>query len=223
VASARDISVDHLSEALEVLLLAEARCGAHCARGPRRPHRHDYHELIWTRSGEGHHLIDGEPSPVEAGTVTVIGRGRVHVFERGRSLHGAVVRFGGELLYGDAAARANPAWLLAGRGARTVAVPAGEVPRLDSAIETLAAEARRPADACSLDLQRHFLSAVLLWVERWYEASRTQQREADDADVQLHRRFVDLLSVTSPATPTPATTPTRCACPRPCSRARCRR
>lgn len=194
MASGRDISVDHLSEApLEVVLLEDASFGADSERGPRRPHRHDYHELIWTRSGEGHHLIDGEPSPVEAGTVTVIGRGRVHVFERGRRLHGAVVRFGGELLYGDAAARANPAWLLAGRGARTVTVPAGEVPRLDSAIETLAAEARRPADACSLDLQRHFLSALLLWVERWYEASRTQQREPDDADVQLHRRFVDVL------------------------------
>jgi len=103
------------------------------------------------------------------------------------------VRFGDELVHGDGAGRSNPAWLLAGRAARTVAVPAGDVPRLESAIEALAAETRRPADACTVDLQRHLLSAVLLWIDRWYEASRTQRREADDAEVQLYRRFVDVL------------------------------
>jgi AraC family transcriptional activator of pobA len=83
--------------------------------------------------------------------------------------------------------------MLGGRGARTVAVPPGDVPRLEAAIEALAAETRRPADACSIDLQRHFLSAVLLWLERWYEASRTQRREDDDAEDQLYRRFVAVL------------------------------
>ena len=191
-----DIDVDRLGDAgasLEIVLLEDAAFGTESECGPRRPHRHDYHELIWTRTGVGHHLIDGEVSRVEPGTVTVIGRGQVHVFEHARGLYGAVVRFGDELLHGDAAARANPAWLLAGRSARTVAVPAGDVPRLESAIETLAAEARRPTDACSVDLQRHLLSAVLLWVDRWYEASRTQRRDADDAEVQLYRRFVDVL------------------------------
>ena len=43
------------------------------------------------------------------------------------------------------------------------------------------------------DEKRHLLSAVLLWVERWYDASRTQQRDSDDAEVQLYRRFVDVL------------------------------
>ena len=193
---AGDIDVDRLGDArasLEIVLLEDAAFGSESECGPRRPHRHDYHELIWTRTGAGHHLIDGEVSRVAPGTVTVIGRGQVHVFERACGLHGAVLRFGDELLHGDAAARANPAWLLAGRVARTVAVPAGDVPRLESAIETLAAETRRPADACSVDLQRHFLSAVLLWIDRWYEASRTQRREADDAEVQLYRRFVDVL------------------------------
>jgi AraC family transcriptional activator of pobA len=48
----------------------------------REPHRHDYHELIWVLSGEGEHLIDGVPMAVEPRTVTVIGRGQVHVFRR---------------------------------------------------------------------------------------------------------------------------------------------
>jgi AraC family transcriptional activator of pobA len=193
-ATSRDLGVDRIPEAaLEVVFFEDASFGADSERGPRAPHRHDYHELIWTRCGSGHHLIDGEVYPVEPNAVTLIGRGQVHVFERASGLYGAVLRFGDELLHGDPHARANPGWLLAGRGPRSVAVPPGDVPRLEATIEALAAEARRPADSRSIDVQRHLLSALLLWVERWYEATRTQQRDADDAELQLYRRFADVL------------------------------
>ena len=191
-----DIAVDRLAEpssSIEVVLLEGADFGSATAAGPRRPHRHDYHELIWTRSGTGRHLIDGEESAVEPNTVTLIGRGQVHVFERASALRGAVVRFGEELLHGDPAARANPGWLLGRRGSHSVEVPRSDAPRLEALIATLAAETRRPADPCSLDLQRHLLSVLLLWIERWHDATRSQERDADDAEVQLYRRFVDAL------------------------------
>jgi AraC family transcriptional activator of pobA len=191
---ARDLAVDRISEAsLEVVLVEDASFGDASERGPRSPHRHDYHELIWTRCGSGHRLIDGERVEVEPNTVTLIGRGQVHVFGRATGLYGAVVRFGDELLHGDPHARANPGWLLGSRGARTVTVPPGDVPRFEAAIEALAAETRRPPDSLSVDLQRHLLHALLLWVERWYEATRTRQRDADDAELQLYRRFADVL------------------------------
>src|SRR3954468_7965077 len=145
------MAVDRLAAAaprLQGLLLEGASFGA-AAGGARAPHRHDYHELIWARSGSGNHLIDGERHAVEPGTVTLIGRGQVHVFERAAGLSGAVVRFGDELLYGDAAARAGPGWLLGRRGALRVTVPQGDAPRLGAAITSLAAEARRPQDAYS--------------------------------------------------------------------------
>jgi AraC family transcriptional activator of pobA len=192
----RDLDVDRIPGAgasLEVVLVEDAGFGTASERGPRAPHRHDYHELFWTRCGSGQHLIDGDVHPVEPNTVTLIGRGQVHVLERASGLYGAVVRFGDELLHGDPHTRAHPGWLLAGRGARTVAVPPGDVPRLEATIEALAAETRRPADSRSIDVQRHLLAALLLWVERWYEATRTQRRDADDAELQLYRRFAELL------------------------------
>jgi AraC family transcriptional activator of pobA len=192
----RELAVDRLPQAgasLEVVTLEDASFGTDSACGPRRPHRHDYHELIWTRHGSGHHLVDGEISAVQRNTVTLIGRGQVHVFERASGLYGAVVRFGDELLQSDAAARSNPWWLIARRGARTVPVPAGEVTRFEAAIEALAAETRRPPDARSVDLQRHLLAALLLWVERWYDATRSEKRGDDDADLELYRRFAALL------------------------------
>jgi AraC family transcriptional activator of pobA len=192
----RDIIIDRLPDAgssLEVVMLADARFGSESDFGPRRPHRHDYHELVWTRCGTGRHLIDGEVSLVEPTTLTLIGRGQVHVFERAVGLYGAIVRFGDELLPGDSASVANPAWLVGSRAVQSVSVPVGEVGRLDAAIEMLAAETRRPPDSRSVSLQRHFLSALLLWTERWYEATRTEQRAADDPDIQLYRRFSQVL------------------------------
>jgi AraC family transcriptional activator of pobA len=154
----------------------------------REPHRHDYHELVWVRSGSGRHRLDGEPVPVRPQTITLIGRGQVHVFERAEAIRGAVVRFGEEVVAG-ASQRAAPGWLLAGRGGRTVAVPDGAEDRLEGVIAALADEVAQPPDARSAELQRHLVSVLLLWIERWYDAARTERREADDDDVQLHRRF----------------------------------
>ena len=194
--AASEITVDRLPDAgspLEVQLFQDAWYGTDSDSGPRLPHRHDYHELVWTRCGTGRHLIDGEASEVEPGTITLIGRGQVHVFERARALHGAVVRFGEELLHGDPATAANPAWLLGSRVVQTVVVPADEVGRLEAVIEFLAVETRRPPDSRSVALQRHFVSALLLWVERWHEVARIEQRDADDPDLQLYRRFSEVL------------------------------
>ena len=193
--SARDLVVDRLPDAgtpLEVVFLAGATFGEDGA-GVREPHRHDYHELIWTREGSGEHRIDGRPSPVRPGTVTLIGRGQVHVLQRASGVTGAVLRFGEELVHPGADARAAPAWLLGGRGERTVPVPPSDAGPLEAALAALHAETSRPPDPRSAEVQRHLLTAVLLWVERWYDDARTERRDADDADVQLFRRFAAVL------------------------------
>ena len=91
-----DLTLDRLDAgAAQVVRLRDARFGGAAVR---EPHRHDYHELIWIRAGAGQHSIDGATVPVRPGTITVIGRGQVHVFEQGEHLDGAVVRFTGEAL-----------------------------------------------------------------------------------------------------------------------------
>jgi AraC family transcriptional regulator, transcriptional activator of pobA len=158
----------------------------------RDPHRHDYHELIWIRSGSGRHLIDGERLPIVEGTITIIGRGQVHVFEEGRDLHGAVLRLRDELLIGDA--RGAPAdWMLTGRCGRSVPVPAGQEDRLEAMLRVLDDELRRPPGPDSSRLEGHLISAILLMMERWYDAGRTEAPAEDDGDVEVLRRFVRVL------------------------------
>jgi len=57
----------------------------------------------------------------------------------------------------------------------------------------LAAESAGPLDARSADLQRHLLSVLLLWIERWYDGERTERRDGDDTALALFRRFSRVL------------------------------
>ena len=190
------LPVDRLANAVDpvqVVMVEDFDIGVADGEPVREPHRHDYHELIWIRSGSGHHLLDGQLVPIIPGTLTVIGRGQVHVFERARSVTGASVRFGDEILHEGPLARSEPSWLLAGCGRWTVTVPRDHVDALESTIAMLAAETARPPDVHSAQLQLHLLSLLLVWIERWYDVQRTERRDADDAGVQIFRRFAGVL------------------------------
>jgi AraC family transcriptional activator of pobA len=115
------------------------------------------------------------------------------VFQRARAIRGAIVRFGDEALYGSAGERGAPEWLLAGRGGRSVSVAEHDRDGLEAVVRALASEIERPPDRATAELQRHLLAILLRWIERWYDASRTEWRDADDAEVELHRRFAALL------------------------------
>jgi AraC family transcriptional activator of pobA len=189
------LRVDSLAdpdEAIEVVLIDGLEvCSDEAAR---EPHRHDYHELIWARTGEGHHQLDGRKVPVEPGTITLIGRGAVHVFERAHEITGAAIRFGDELLHAGPHSRSDPSWLLVGGGGgRVVHVPPEQMPALEAMIANLAAESDGAHDECSADLQRHLLSVVLLWIERWFDAQHAECPVAGDEAVQLYRRFARVL------------------------------
>jgi len=189
------LTVDRLadpSELVEVITIdgLDVGCENEIAR---EPHRHDYHELIRMRSGTGVHAVDDSIVSVAPETVTLIGRGQVHVFAQAEGVSGAAVRFDAQLVQSASAGRADPTWLLVGCGGRVVHVPEDEVAALESTIAALASESARPVDERSADLQRHLLSGLLLWVERWYDAERSERPEPHDAAVQLYRHFARVL------------------------------
>ena len=119
------------------------------------------------------------------GTVTVIGRGQVHVFEQAVGLSGAVVRFGGEMLF-----ETSPAWLVGARGradGRRAAV--GAPTRSSGRSRRSRPSSRGPPDAHGIGLQRHLLSRAAA-VDRALvrrRARRAARRE------RAYRRFADVL------------------------------
>jgi AraC family transcriptional regulator, transcriptional activator of pobA len=185
------LDVDRLATdgAVEVRLLEDFRVGE---RPIRAPHRHDYHELLWLRDGQGEQLVDGDPLPVVPGTVTVVARGQVHQFRYAIGVNGALVRITDAALSGPTE-QLPAGWLLGGRGGRTITVPPTERDRFEAVLAALHAETRRPPDPHATALLGHLTATVLLWLERWHGASRAERPEVDDADAQLHRRFAELL------------------------------
>jgi AraC family transcriptional activator of pobA len=188
----RDLTVDRLAdpgEPAQVVWLdgMEVR-----PANRREPHRHDYHELIWIRSGSGRHLIDGAPLPIKEDTVTIIGRGQVHVFEEGEDLHGAILRLRDELLPGESG-RLPAGWLLSGRCGRSVPVPADQADQFEALLRAIDDELTRPTGPGSAQLRGHLISVVLLWLERWYDESREVHPDPDETQVRLLRRFIRVL------------------------------
>jgi AraC family transcriptional regulator, transcriptional activator of pobA len=188
----RDLTVDLLADPTEAAQVVWLEGRDVRAADRREPHRHDYHELIWIRSGTGRHLIDGAPLPIEEGSVTIIARGQVHVFEEGEDLNGAILRLRDELLPGDYG-RLPARWLLSGRCGRCVPVPGDQADRFEALMRALDDELRRPTGPESSEVRGHLISVVLLWLERWYDADRNDRPDSDEGEVRLLRRFVPVL------------------------------
>lgn len=191
----RQLPVDHIPVTHPTLHVTQFENASFvCTACPvPSPHRHAFHELIWTESGTGHHLLDGERSVVGPNTVMLVERGQIHHFEQGRNLSGAIVCFGDELLHDGPASSANLKWLFTGSAVPAIEVPAEDVARVGSVIHALAEETRRPTDIRSTDVHRHLLLSLLLWVERRHEHDRPQEHGQDESDVVFHRRFRKVL------------------------------
>ena len=71
-------------------------------------------------------------------------------------------------------------------------MPDSEEDRLEALLDMLSAESMGPRDARKIDLQRHLLTSLLLWVERWHDDARPTELGTDAAG-RLHRRFVQVL------------------------------
>jgi AraC family transcriptional activator of pobA len=158
------------------------------------PHRHDFHELLWTRSGRGEHSLDGHDVVAGAATLLLITRGQVHRYIRSFSVYGASVRFGDELLLG---ADPGPAGASAPSAGWIVRVPDAEFDRVDATMTLLERESTGFSDDRAPAIQRHLLQMLLASAERWRAAQRADAEpgagESAGAAVALHRRFSELL------------------------------
>ena len=57
------------------------------------PHRHNFQEILWVRSGRGKHAIDGQELTIQPHTFYLIAKGQVHQLITGIDLDGLVIRF----------------------------------------------------------------------------------------------------------------------------------
>ncbi|MBT8233848.1 MAG: helix-turn-helix domain-containing protein [Saprospiraceae bacterium] len=58
-----------------------------------KPHKHNFQEIIFIKSGTGKHLIDDNTYVLVPSTFYLIGKGQVHEFIEGANLEGFLIRF----------------------------------------------------------------------------------------------------------------------------------
>ena len=72
-------------------------------------------------------------------------------------------------------------------------MPRDRADQLEALLRALDDELKRPTGRESSQLRGHLISVVLLWLERWYDASQEERPDPDEAQVKLLRGFVRVL------------------------------
>lgn len=155
------------------------------------PHRHDFFEIIWLRSGQGQVRSDLRNYPVSAGTLFFTSPGQVHAWELAGEARGEIASFSEEFF---AVTNEHPGllgkmpFLYSGAVDPILHLVSKEAASIDRAFRQLYAEAAEPAPGRD-DLVRSYLT-IILTLARQYFARRSQENSpaAPMADL-LARRF----------------------------------
>jgi len=158
------------------------------------PHRHNFQELLWVRSGQGKHTIDGDILPIESDTFYLIARGQVHIFTEGIDLDGYILRFSDDFLPDD---MNTSGWdyrmTLFSHFAvhQMLTPPAEDIPAFQQLMDSMWDEVQKD-NFGKMNILRHWLSILLIMLER----SRRNLPEVttqQDPQLSTFQSFVDLL------------------------------
>src|SRR5262249_22065020 len=136
------------------------------------PQRPEFHSIYVGTRGSGSLVVDFTPTPVGAGYMTFVARGRVHQFVPDRTVDAVMMVFSPEFLDLDpgavdalrAPAVLSPAW-------ERPALAIGKDVELGRLVAMIEAEHARRQDALQAPLLQALLRAILLRAERLAMAS----------------------------------------------------
>lgn len=157
------------------------------------PHRHNFQELIWIRSGRGRHAIDGIPLELVPDTCYFITRGQVHQFLEASDVQGCVVRFADELIPESRGSNAPDyplAWFNSAGAARGARLEPAEAREFERLFELMAAECRRAPQPGRLDLLAALLRAVLVKFGRALQGGQARAADGAGQRAELFRAFI---------------------------------
>jgi AraC-like DNA-binding protein/quercetin dioxygenase-like cupin family protein len=158
------------------------------------PHRHDCYEVLYISEGEGTHIIDFEPYPVQPSTFYFLSKDQIHFWQLKKPLKGYALLFPEEFL-------GVPSSNIIGAHDFSFFHHVGQAPNLfvdpqkDRALISLLAEMEqefRDEEAQSLSVLRAYLHILLTKLNRRY--LRSQQDKQPKTGSALMRQFERLVS-----------------------------
>ncbi len=160
-----------------------------------RPHRHDYQAILWTVSGQGTHLIDGQQVITPTHTLCLIARGQVHRFvEMSDDLIGYRVLFADDFLANDAL---NDTWNYKASLFNNLslndplAVPDDAVAEFNNVISLLLLEYENQNNFNRDNILRYLLLYLLAKIENVRRTLiSSQPNRANLSDYEIYQTFI---------------------------------
>lgn len=149
----------------------------------RTPHRHEYQQIMWIRSGTAEHLLDDEVVSIPSGTLIVIPKGHIHRFLPSADARGCFICFDDDFI-------PHSSYLLFNQfiAQATIPVPADEIPELESLLALIAGESRK-ADIYGRSVLRHLLRALIARIEELHLRSVRMEARDLSASQSVWERF----------------------------------
>ncbi|MEM7343264.1 MAG: AraC family transcriptional regulator [Chloroflexota bacterium] len=159
------------------------------------PHRHDYQTILWTVSGQGKHLIDGQEIITPKHSLCLIARGQVHNFTHmSDDLLGYRVLFVDDFLANDTL---NDTWNYKATLFNNLslndplAVPVDAAAEFDNVISLLSMEYENQESFNKDNMLRYLLLYLLAKIENVRRSVLSAQpNRANLADYDIHQTFI---------------------------------
>ena len=157
------------------------------------PHRHDYYEIIYVEEGEGTHIIDFEPYPLQTPGFYFLTKGQVHFWQLTKELQGKVILFPREFLIPPVVAAHIDDDLMILNGlskAPCVQVKPTDAPKINELLYNINEEYLRKSES-SITILRAYVHILLVNLLRIHASNQEVDiLNASNAIVQKFRQLV---------------------------------
>ena len=157
-----------------------------------QPHRHNFQEILWVRSGQGKHAIDGRELTIQPHTFYLIAKGQVHQLITGIDLDGLVIRFRDAFLPNFLSQEMGHYQTVLFNNVtinHTLPIQPSALPHFENLLQLLLAEFNSKAGKQNQEILRHLLTVLLIKLgkvqKEWVHTGET----AVDTETQLFHQF----------------------------------
>ncbi len=161
-----------------------------------QPHRHNFQEILWVRSGRGKHGIDGRELTIQPHTFYLIAKGQVHQLITGIDLDGLVIRFSDAFLPNFLSQEMGHYQTVLFNNVtinHTLPVPPDALDNFESLLGLLLAEFSRADGRSNQEILRHLLTVLLIKLGKVQREIVPGGETAVSPEAQLFHQFTLLL------------------------------
>ena len=160
------------------------------------PHRHNFQEILWVRSGRGKHAIDGQELTIQPNTFYLIAKGQVHQLITGIDLDGLVIRFSDAFLPNFLSQEMGHYQTVLFNNVtinHTLPIQPADLPNFESLLRLLLAEFKSQDGKQNQEVLRHLLTVLLIKLGKVQRELVNENGTAVSPEAYLFHQFTLLL------------------------------